>query len=81
MIPLENILKNKFQFYKQCHIGDDTIDNWPYWQLEEMIKILNESNEEEKKAREESEKNQKKNMPNMNPSSYMNYAKSLGRRK
>lgn len=71
LLPLTNILKNKIQLYKQLHIGDDTIDNWLFWILEEKIELLNEMNKEEEKERKKQEDEQKQSMPNMNPSSYM----------
>ena len=38
--------------YKNYNIGDDTIDNWAFWQFEENISIINEINEEVKRDRD-----------------------------
>jgi len=40
------------------------IDNWPYWLLEENIKLVNELTEEEENHRRKEEGDQTKNMPN-----------------
>lgn len=48
------------------------IDNWPYWLLEENIKIVNQLTEEEEKQKKKQEDEQGKGMPNFNPGSYMN---------
>ncbi len=46
------------------------MDEWPYWMMEENIRIVNELTEEEEKRQKKDEGTQK--MPNFNPSSYMN---------
>lgn len=56
---------------KHFHLQEYSIDNWPFWMLEENIKIVNEITEEEEKQRRKEEEKQKQNMPNFNPSSYM----------
>ena len=48
------------------------MDNWPFWMLEENIKIVNELTEEEEKNKKKQDEDQQKNTPNFNPSSYMN---------
>ncbi len=70
-MPLRSLLKNKIQLYKNYNIGDETIDNWPFWMFEENISIINELNEEENKGRKTDQDEQMKSMGNMNPSSYM----------
>lgn len=70
-MPLRSLLKNKILLYKNYNIGDDTIDNWPFWMFEENISIINELNEEENKGKKSQEDEQAKTMGNMNPSSYM----------
>ena len=40
------------------------IDNWPFWLLEENIKLVNELNEEEEKNQKKQEGEQSKSMPN-----------------
>lgn len=72
MMPLTSILKNKLLLQKHYHLQESSIDKWPYWMLEENIKIVNELTEEEEKQRKKEEKDQGKGMGNFNPSSYMN---------
>jgi len=68
---LNSLLKNKMLLQKHFHLQEYSIDNWPFWMLEENIKIVNEITEEEEKQRRKEEEKQKQNMPNFNPSSYM----------
>lgn len=56
---------------KHYHLQESSIDSWPFWMLEENIKIVNEIAEEEDKQRKKEEDKQKQSMPNFNPSSYM----------
>jgi len=51
------------------------MDDWPFWMLEENIKIVNEILEEEEKHRKTEEDSQKTNMPDTN--SMMKNASSL----
>ena len=51
------------------------IDSWPFWMLEENIKIVNELTEEEEKQRKKEEGSQK--MSNFNPSSIMSNMSSM----
>ena len=51
------------------------IDSWPFWMLEENIKIVNELTEEEEKHKKKEESSQK--MPNFNPSSMMSNMSSM----
>jgi len=71
MMPLKPLLKNKLLLQKHFHVSEISIDEWPYWLLEENIKIVNEINKEEEERQKESEKGQKTNMSNFNPNSYM----------
>jgi len=68
-IPLQSLLRNKVQLYKHYNLQDSTIDNWPFWMFEEVIKIINdiveEENKDQKKQKDDS------GMGNFNPSSYM----------
>jgi hypothetical protein len=57
---------------KHYHLQEWSIDNWPFWMLEENIKIVNQIAEEEEKSKKKDEEKQMGNMPNFNPSSYMN---------
>lgn len=65
-------MKNKLLLQKNCHLQESSIDSWPFWMLEENIKIVNEMTEEEERTRKNEEKTQQKSMPNFNPSSMMN---------
>jgi len=51
------------------------IDSWPFWMLEENIKIVNELTDEEEKQRKKDDGSQK--MPNFNPSSMMSSVSSM----
>jgi len=51
------------------------MDEWPFWLLEENIRIVNELNEEEEKRQKKDDGQQK--MPNFNPSSYMNSVSNM----
>ena len=75
MTPLNSLLKNKLLLQKNYHLQEFAIDSWPFWMLEENIKIVNELTEEEEKQRKKEEGNQK--MPNFNPSSMMNGMSSM----
>lgn len=75
MTPLNNLLKNKLLLQKNFHLQENSIDNWPFWLLEENIKIVNELIEEEEKHRKKEDSSMK--MPNFNPSSMMNSVSSL----
>jgi hypothetical protein len=72
MMPLKHILKNKLLLQKHYHLQEFAIDEWPFWLLEENVKIVNEIGDEEEKNRKKDEEKQQSNMPNFNPSSYMN---------
>ena len=75
MTPLNSLLKNKLLLQKNYHLQEFAIDSWPFWMLEENIKIVNELAEEEEKQRKKEESSQK--MPNFNPSSMMNSMSSI----
>jgi hypothetical protein len=75
MTPLSSLLKNKLLLQKNYHLQEVSIDSWPFWLLEENIKIVNELTEEEEKQRKKEESSQK--MPNFNPSSVMNNMSSM----
>lgn len=70
-MPLRPLLKNKLLLQKHYHINEFCIDEWPFWMLEENIKIVNELNDEEEKNRKQEEESQQKSMPNFNPNSMM----------
>jgi hypothetical protein len=57
---------------KNYHLQEFAIDCWPFWLLEETIKIVNELTDEEEKQKKKQEEDQQKGMPNFNPGSYMN---------
>jgi hypothetical protein len=71
-MPLRPLLKNKLLLQKHYHVNELCIDEWPFWMLEENIKIVNELNDEEEKNRKQEEDSQQKSMPNFNPNSMMN---------
>ncbi len=71
MMPLKGILKNKLLLQKQYHLQESAIDSWPYWMLEENIKIVNEITDEEEKEKKKQEKEQKTPGMNFNPNSMM----------
>ena len=77
MMPLKSLLKNKLLLQKQYHLQESAIDSWPYWMLEENIKIVNELTEEEEKERKKQEKEQKTPGMNLNPNSMMNNISSM----
>ena len=77
MMPLTNLLKNKLLLQKHYHLQEWSIDDWPFWMLEENIKIVNQIAEEEEKQKKGQEEKQMSNMPNFNPSSYMNQMSSM----
>lgn len=77
MMPLKSLLKNKLLLQKQYHLQESAIDSWPYWMLEENIKIVNELTEEEEKERKKQEKEQKTPGMNFNPNSMMNSISSM----
>ena len=70
-MPFRPLLKNKLLLQKHYHINEFCIDEWPFWMLEENIKIVNELNDEEDKNRKQEEESQQKSMPNFNPNSMM----------
>lgn len=70
MTPLTSLFKNKILLQKNSNLQEISIDNWPYWQLEENIKIVNELAEEEEKQKKKEEEEQ--SASNFNPSSYIN---------
>lgn len=55
MTHLTNLLKNKLLLQRNYHLQESAIDNWPFWMLEENIKIVNDITTEEE---EMSQKNQ-----------------------
>ena len=74
MMPLKPLLKNKLLLQKHYHVNEFCIDEWPFWLLEENIKIINELTDEEEQQRktEESQQNKSMNVGNFNPSNIMN---------
>jgi ABC-type proline/glycine betaine transport system ATPase subunit len=72
MMPLTDLLKNKLLIAKNYPgFTESDMNLWPFWQLEENIKIINELQDEENKTSEKQKDSQKNDMPNMNPSNYM----------
>ena len=71
MMPLKHILKNKLLLQKHFNTQEVSMDEWPYWMLEENINIVNEILEDEEKQRKTDEDQQKSSMPNMDTGSMM----------
>ncbi len=71
MMPLRHILKNKLLLQKHFNTQEISMDEWPYWMLEENINIVNEIIDEEENNRKKEEDQQKSSMPNMDTSSMM----------
>ena len=63
-MPLMHILKNKLLLQKHWRLQEWAIDEWPFWLLEENIKLVNELSEEEETNRKKQEGEQSKGMPN-----------------
>jgi hypothetical protein len=40
MTHLNNLLRNKLVLQKNYHLQESAIDSWPFWMLEENIKIV-----------------------------------------
>jgi len=62
-MPLKHILKNKLLLQKHFHTQEISMDEWPYWMLEENINIVNEIIEEEENQRKKDEEAQSASMP------------------
>lgn len=62
---------------KHFNLQEISIDDWPFWMLEENISIVNEIVEEEENSRKKQEEMQNKQMPNMDPSSVMRNMQSM----
>ena len=60
---------------KHFHTQEAAMDEWPFWMLEENIKIVNEIVEEEDNQRKKDEGDQQKGMPDTN--SMMKNASSM----
>ena len=63
MMPLKHILKNKLLLQKHFHTQEAAMDEWPFWMLEENIKLVNEILEEEDKKQKKEEEGQRGSMP------------------
>jgi hypothetical protein len=75
MMPLKHILKNKLLLQKHFHTQEVAMDLWPFWMLEENIKLVNEILEEEEKNQKKEEESQRTSMPDTN--SMMRNAQSM----
>jgi hypothetical protein len=75
MMPLKHILKNKLLLQKHFHTQEVAMDEWPFWLLEENIKLVNEILEEEDKNQKKEEGGQRSSMPDTN--SMMKSAQSM----
>lgn len=77
MTRLEDLSRSKLILQKTYHCQEDAIDKWPFWMLEQNIKIVNQDAEEEEKRRKSEEDKQKSQMPNLNTSSMMKDMNSM----
>ena len=75
MMPLKHILKNKLLLQKHFHTQEVAMDEWPFWLLEENIKLVNEILEEEDKNQKREEDGQRGSMPDT--SSMMKSAQNM----
>jgi len=73
------LIENKVELYDQLSGigGDRTISEWPYYEFELVISILNKKNEAKKRHQDTQDKKQAQSQPKMNPSSYLNKAKGM----
>ena len=76
-MPLTHILKNKLLLQKHWRLQEWAIDEWPFWLLEENIKLVNELSEEEETNRKKQEGEQSKGMPNFDSGSMMRNASNF----
>jgi hypothetical protein len=51
---------------KHFHTQEAAMDEWPFWMLEENIKIVNEIVDEEESQRRKDEEGQQQSMPDTN---------------
>ena len=77
MMPLRALLKNKLLLQKHYHVNEWSMNDWPFWMLEENVSIINDLTDEEENQRKKDEDQQNKSMPNFNPGSYMNQMSSM----
>jgi hypothetical protein len=77
MMPLKHILKNKLLLQKHFHTQEISMDYWPFWMLEENVKLVNEIVEEEEKQRKKDESTQQKQMGNFDANSMMRNAQNM----
>lgn len=75
MMPLKHILKNKLLLQKHFHTQEYAMDQWPFWMLEENIKLVNEILEEEDSNKKSQEDAQGASMPDT--SSMMRNAQNM----
>jgi len=78
-MPLKHILKNKLLLQKHFHLQEISMDEWPFWMLEENVKLVNEIIEEEETNRKKQEDDQSKGMSNFNANSMMSSANDMTR--
>ena len=65
-MPLKHILKNKLLLQKHFNTQEFSMDLWPYWLLEENIKLVNEILEEEDSNNKSQEGSNTPSMPDTN---------------
>jgi hypothetical protein len=74
-MPLKHILKNKLLLQKHFHTQESAMDQWPFWMLEENIKLVNEILEEEDSNKKSQEEGQNTSIPDT--SSMMKNAQNM----
>lgn len=62
---------------KHFNLQESSMDDWPFWMLEENVKIVNEIIEEEEHQRKKDEEKQQSSMPNFDANSMMKNASSM----
>lgn len=77
-MPHSDVLSNIMQLQHENFVTNEmVIEKWPFWLLEEKIKIANKIIQDKEKNRKSEEDKQKQQMPNINPSSYTNGLSSV----
>jgi hypothetical protein len=64
---------------KHFHLQESAMDSWPFWMLEENVKLVNEIIEEEETQRKKQEDEQGGGMNNFNANSMMSSANDMTR--
>ncbi len=68
-VNLRNLVKNKLYIAKEWHIQPSEVDQFVYYEYEQMLDEINEQNKEAEKQQQEEQKryeSMQKGLPNMN---------------